>query len=721
MRNIITFFIIVSLLQVSDCFAVYYKLGDYYSGGRTVALDIQGDYVYTARYDGLFEIINISNPEEPQFVASIHFADIVPGVLGKVVVSDTLAFVLGRDAIHIINISAPSSPEYIGSWDYSWTSDIIISDNIAYIAGLSYLKILDISDIHSPYELSSLSGGLDGICLMDSLIYGVHSSSANNLRIVNISNSLNPVLISNNFDLPIYSDADIGYSDFHVFIVNGTNVWSINVADPVNPVASDTLFTENHTNGIFIHGDKAIIKHAGSGIKVLDITEPAKMEVMGFYDTPGYCEQVVAVNNIAFVADYSGIQIIDITESNIPYLVSSFQTNGIARGMSTQSDFLYIADGNTGMDVVDISDNYNPVLIGAYFDGIGSPDNVSTLNDKLCFSRNYPMSELLFADISEPDNPILQSQVELYTILPPSPTCSFQTDLHVFVGNGSFLRVYDITDLSNPIQVADYETHANITDVIVVDNIAYISVREQGVEILDFNEISSPQLIGFYDTPGSAEKIAIESNILVVADGKSGFHLLDVSDPVLPLLMESIMPNHNSNIIVAPLILENKMVIVDKEWNEIFTYNVHDLSNIQLLSSLKLNYEIYQIQHHSDLFLCSVYYYGVIMLDNSAILSIEENGEMNAELNNFKIYPNPTSDNTTISYCLNEKSFISIDITSSSGVKIKSLVNEVKGVGFHSIIWNGTNTNNNEVASGIYLVNIRYQNKNEIRKVLLMR
>lgn len=721
MRNVIAFFTIVLLLQVNDCFAVYYKIGDYNSGNRTVSLDIKGDFVYTARYDGLFEIINISNPEQPLLVASIHIADIIPGVDGKVVISDTLAFVLGRNAVYVINISDPLSPEYSASFDYSWTSDIIISDNIAYISGYSGLIILDIYDIHSPQELGSFSGKLDGICLMDTLIYGVHSSSANNLRIINISDSSNPVLISNNFDLPIYSSADIGYYDFHVFVVNGKNVWSINVVDPVNPVISDKLFVENSTNGIFIHNNKAIIKHAGSGIKVIDISEPSSMEVIGFYDTPGYCEQVVAVNDIAFVADYYGIQIIDIAESNIPYLVSSFQTDGFARGMSTQSDFLYISDGNTGMDVVDISDIYNPVLSGTYFDGIGSPDNVSILNDKLCFSRNYPMSELLFADISEPDNPILQSQEELYTNLPPSPTCIFQTDLHVFVGNGDFLRVYDITDFSNPVQVAEYETHAYITDVIVEDNIAYISIREQGIEILNFDEISSPQLVGFYDTPGSAEKIALESNILVVADGISGFHLLDISNQASPFLIESIMPNPNSNIFVKPLILDNRMVIVDKEWNEIFTYDVQDFYNIQLLSSLKFNYEIYQIQYHSDLFLCSVYYYGVIMLENSAILSIEENGEMNDELNNFKVYPNPFNVNTTISYSLNEKSFTSIDITSLSGVKIKSLVSEVKGIGSHSVTWDGTNGNNIGVASGVYFVNISCQNKNEIRKVLLMR
>ena len=186
MKYLTIFLKIALIFQVYNSYAVYFKLGDYQSGGRVVSLDISGDYVYTAKYDGLIEIINISDPEQPQLTGSIQLPDSIPGVLGKIIISDTLAFILGQYNIHIVNITNPSIPFYAGSLDFGMAADIIISGNIAYIAGYYEFLILDISNIQSPQLLGSLYGDLDGICLKDTLVYGVHSASTNNLHIINV-------------------------------------------------------------------------------------------------------------------------------------------------------------------------------------------------------------------------------------------------------------------------------------------------------------------------------------------------------------------------------------------------------------------------------------------------------------------------------------------------------------------------------------------------------
>ncbi len=718
LRPLIIIFNIVLLFQAYNSYAVYFKLSDYNSGGRIVSLDINGDFVYTAKYDGLLEIINISDPEQPQLVGSIQ----LPDVSGRIIVADTMAFILGQTDIHMVNIANPSTPVYAGSIDFGRASDIIILNNLAYIAGYYDFQILDISDILFPQLLGSVYGKLDGICLKDTLIYGVHSSSPNNLRIINIAEPQNPVIISNNFELPIGSSADIAFSGFHVYIVNSRHFWSINVDDPANPVMTDTLIVEDHTNNIYIQDNKAIINHGRSGIKIIDISDPSSLTALGYYDTPGFSVQVVASDNIAYVADsYSGLQIIDITDNDIPYLVSSFQTISWARGMDVHDDFLYLADGYAGLDVVDISNVFDPILTGTYFNGIGSSDNVSILNNNLCFSRDYMKSELLFIDITIPCNPILLHQVDLTTTFPTEPTAIFQTDSHVFVGDENTLRIYDVADFSNPVMIATYTTPAPITDVIVANNKAYISIRKNGIEIINLENINSPQFLSSYNTPGDAEKITLQSDILIVADGESGFQILDVSNPASPFLLESIKPHDNSNIKVKPLIVDNKMVIIDKEWNEIFTYNISDFNNIQLLSSLRLNAEIYKLIYHAELFLCSINCYGMIMLENSAILSVNENKNYNDDRNDVNIYPNPFKFRTTIRYNLKEKSFVSIEIFNQSGMKIKSLINEIKDAGANNVTWDGTDGNKKEVASGFYIVNIRHQKKNEKRKILLMR
>ncbi len=713
MRPLIIIFNIVLLFQAYNSYAVYFKLSDYNSEGRIVSLDINGDFVYTAKYDGLLEIINISDPEQPQLVGSIQISDYIPGVACRIIVADTMAFILGQTDIHMVNIANPSTPVYAGSLDFGRASDIIILNNLAYIAGYYDFQILDISDILFPQLLGSVYGKLDGICLKDTLIYGVHSSSPNNLRIINIAEPQNPVIISNNFELPIGSSADIAFSGFHVYIVNSRHFWSINVDDPANPVMTDTLIVEDHTNKIIIQENKAIINHGRSGIKVIDISDPSNLTALGYYDTPGFCEQVVVSDNIAYVADsYSGLQIIDITDNDIPYLVSSFQTISWARGMDVHDDFLYLADGYAGLNVVDISNVFDPILTGTYFNGIGSSDNVSILNNNLCFSRDYMKSELLFIDITIPYNPILLHQVDLTTTFPTEPTAIFQTDSHVFVGDENTLRIYDVADFSNPVMIATYTTPATITDVIVANNKSYISIRKNGIEIINLENINSPQFLGSSNTPGDAEKITLQSDILIVADGEGGFQILDVSNPALPNILESIKPHDNSNIKVKPLIVDNKMVIIDKEWNEIFTYNISDFNNIQLLSSLRLNAEIYKLIYHAELFLCSINCYGMIMLENSAILSINENE--NDDRNGFNIYPNPFINEINFECSTEENSRVMLSIYDIGGKLIKDFtLGTMKTIRHDNlrktlkITWDGKNNNGQYCKPGLYIATLK--------------
>jgi hypothetical protein len=75
-------------------------------------------------------------------------------------------------------------------------------------------------------------------------------------------------------------------------------------------------------------------------------------------------------------------------------------------------------------------------------------------------------------------------------------------------------------------------------------------------------------------------------------------------------------------------------------------------------------------------------------------------------------YPNPFNPETTISF------FTAVDaenaelvIYNIKGQKVKTLVNEVLPAGEHSVVWDGKNTNNKAVASGIYFYNLKVDDK----------
>jgi len=84
-------------------------------------------------------------------------------------------------------------------------------------------------------------------------------------------------------------------------------------------------------------------------------------------------------------------------------------------------------------------------------------------------------------------------------------------------------------------------------------------------------------------------------------------------------------------------------------------------------------------------------------------------------------YPNPFNPSTTIKFAVPNTSQVAIDVYDLNGQKIATLLNEEKAAGYYSVIWNGKNTNGNDVSSGIYLYSIRAGNFSEVKKMLMVK
>ncbi|MEA1972302.1 MAG: T9SS type A sorting domain-containing protein, partial [Candidatus Cloacimonadota bacterium] len=83
-------------------------------------------------------------------------------------------------------------------------------------------------------------------------------------------------------------------------------------------------------------------------------------------------------------------------------------------------------------------------------------------------------------------------------------------------------------------------------------------------------------------------------------------------------------------------------------------------------------------------------------------------------------YPNPFNPTTTIKYDLKETSFVQIGIFNIKGQKINSLVNQSENAGSKSIAWNGTDSLNNKVGSGLYFYRMIINGKVHSMKKCIM-
>jgi hypothetical protein len=83
--------------------------------------------------------------------------------------------------------------------------------------------------------------------------------------------------------------------------------------------------------------------------------------LVGNYDTFGYAYGVQVVGNYAYVADRdSGLQIIDISNPTTPTLKGNYDTSGYAWGVQVVGNYAYVADGYSGLQIIDISNPSTP-------------------------------------------------------------------------------------------------------------------------------------------------------------------------------------------------------------------------------------------------------------------------------------------------------------------------------------------------------------------------
>lgn len=71
-------------------------------------------------------------------------------------------------------------------------------------------------------------------------------------------------------------------------------------------------------------------------------------------------------------------------------------------------------------------------------------------------------------------------------------------------------------------------------------NLLFLASGSLGVDIVDISDITQPEQIAFYDTLGEALDLKVAGNTVYVADGSKGLLTLDITDPLMPRGLDAI-------------------------------------------------------------------------------------------------------------------------------------------------------------------------------------
>jgi hypothetical protein len=99
------------------------------------------------------------------------------------------------------------------------------------------------------------------------------------------------------------------------------------------------------------------------------------------------------------------------------------------------------------------------------------------------------------------------------------------------------LRVLDISDPENPIEIGSYLSSYQMIDIIILGELAYITEHESGLRILNISDPSNPVEVEFYASQEDLYNINVFGDYAYVVTRSFngyGFKILNVSDPLNP-------------------------------------------------------------------------------------------------------------------------------------------------------------------------------------------
>ncbi len=220
--------------------------------------------------------------------------------------------------------------------------------------------ILDISDKTNPVKMSniSFSSEIQEIYVEQNIAFILLKGQG--IVLVDVINVENPTIIST-VDTGNYTTLEIhnkiGY------LGNNNSFQIMNFTNTQSPQIIGEIALENTIYDFAINDTNVFLAAGTHGLLTVNITNPSSPTLISSYNiSENYLmdtisTDVVIENNVAYVSTGTyGIAFIDVSNPNNPIAIGEelYNTIGTAEYLEIEDNYLYIADGNRGLTIINL-------------------------------------------------------------------------------------------------------------------------------------------------------------------------------------------------------------------------------------------------------------------------------------------------------------------------------------------------------------------------------
>ncbi|MBF0360881.1 MAG: hypothetical protein HQK49_07710 [Oligoflexia bacterium] len=343
--------------------------------GTQNGIAISGDYAYMASDSAGLKIINVSSAADDipaALTGSSSDTATVDYSSQKIVVYGNYAYIAdGTRGFKVIDITTVGTPTLSGNIKTSYNvHDSVRSGNYLYVADNQYgIKVYDVTNRGTPLYIGSY-GDHDNyqykhVAISGNYLYAVRGTT--NIDVIDVTTPATPTLSTT----ILVSSADkIVVSGSYLFVPRSLGLSIYSLATESAPALAGSYVTTGTAYSVFVSGNYAYLTTSLSGLIILDITIPSTPTLVSSQDTIGNAYEVVVKGSYAYVADGKyGITVIDLTTISTPSIVGQYHVaqgtaygpygvtydSPTAYGIALKGNYLYVADGNIGVSVFDIT------------------------------------------------------------------------------------------------------------------------------------------------------------------------------------------------------------------------------------------------------------------------------------------------------------------------------------------------------------------------------
>ena len=273
--------------------------------------------------------------------------------------------------------------------------------------------------------------------------------------------------------------------------------------------------------------DKNGTAKAGDGIRrkirVKRLSYSGVVIPSGHCQVPGEALDVYKDRGFAYVASGNyGFSIVDISDPTLPFLTANYPCSGYAYKVYVEYPYLYLANGIGGLRIFNVSDPYHPEEI-SHLD-MGEMVRCVIVRDSLAYLGADKGVYIL--NISNPAKPSITAELKLESRV---YALSLNKDSLYLGCGGQRVIIVDVENPSAPEVIDSIKTQGPVMDLRLYGGWLYIAEASKGVEIWN------PDTSILLNTEGQAKKVYLSNDYLYIADGEEGMGVFDISSPLSPV------------------------------------------------------------------------------------------------------------------------------------------------------------------------------------------